>query len=270
LSDEEGSYEEIPESTKQRYAEMGEDSDHCDSFGDPNFDKLIHKGPKNGKFDENNEMIKIVDYNERVNTHFDPKSRLNYDIKKKGYITPSLGSTKGTKHFEFNANYDEEMEIPEHEDELMSYNNQLVEDAKAFIFGKHSPKHQSRNKNLEFDQNKHNFATQGNEESPVFPPKSRNTIKRLVTESDQFGSDGLDNYDNYSFLRGNHEHIRNLTSKNSNGLSNNGENKLGFAMATETSAIDCNQSQDFDEFDDILNTLDKGFKQRKTNHANKN
>ena len=41
ISDEEGSYEEIPESTKQRYQAMGEDSEQYDSFGDPNFEKLI-------------------------------------------------------------------------------------------------------------------------------------------------------------------------------------------------------------------------------------
>lgn len=33
----------------------------------------------------------------------------------------------------------------------------------------------------------------------------------------------------------------------------------------DTSAIEANQSCDYDEFDDVLNTLDRGFKQRKEN-----
>lgn len=39
-------------------------------------------------------------------------------------------------------------------------------------------------------------------------------------------------------------------------------------MATDTSAIEANQSQDYDEFDDVLNTLDKGFKQREVKKKN--
>lgn len=249
---------------------MGDDSEHYDSFGDPNFNKLVHRGPDTNKSNKNNDMIKIVDYANGVNQNFDPKSKLKFEIKKKGYITPSLGSARDTKHFEFNQNYDEEdeMEIPEHEDELMSYNNQLVEDAKAFIFGKHSPKNHSRNKNLDYEKVKQNFATQGVDESDASFGliTSQNYHRRLVTESDQFGSDGLDNYNNYSFLKGTNGHARNPTSKISNGvLSSYGESKPGFVMATDTSAIDMNQSHDYDEFDDILNTLDKGFKQRKTN-----
>lgn len=36
---------EIPESTRQRYAAMEDDSEHYDSFGDPNFHKLVNNGP---------------------------------------------------------------------------------------------------------------------------------------------------------------------------------------------------------------------------------
>lgn len=36
----------------------------------------------------------------------------------------------------------------------------------------------------------------------------------------------------------------------------------------DTSAIELNQSHDYDEFDDILNSLNKGFMQRKTKKAN--
>ena len=40
-------------------------------------------------------------------------------------------------------------------------------------------------------------------------------------------------------------------------------------MATDTSAIEANNSQDYEEFDDVLNTLDKGFKQREVKNKKK-
>lgn len=88
----------------------------------------------------------------------------------------------------------------------------------------------------------------------------------IVTQSDNFGSDGLDDYDNYSFLKGT---LPNTSSKRGFGnkastsnLSNINDGKNGWGIAMDTSAIEVNQSQDYDEFDDVLNTLDKGFKQR--------
>lgn len=38
----------------------------------------------------------------------------------------------------------------------------------------------------------------------------------------------------------------------------------------DTSAIEVNESHDSDEFDDVLNTLDKGFKQREGKNKKKN
>ena len=43
---EEGSYDDLPASTKQRYDAMGDDSYQYDSFGDPNFNKLLVNSPK--------------------------------------------------------------------------------------------------------------------------------------------------------------------------------------------------------------------------------
>lgn len=40
------------------------------------------------------------------------------------------------------------------------------------------------------------------------------------------------------------------------------DNKSGLGIMMDTSAIEANQSQDYDEFDDVLNSLTKGFRQR--------
>ena len=74
--------------------------------------------------------------------------------------------------------------VPEEDEELMSYNDQLLEDAKKFAFGKHSPRNNSRNKkNLDYDVHQ-NFATQGNDEDGSFGlAKNRRLGKRLSTET---------------------------------------------------------------------------------------
>ena len=109
----------------------------------------------------------IVDYANGLNTHFG----LNHDfnIKTKGYITPSLGSARSTKHFEFKENYEDHIEIPENEDEY--YNNQMVEDAKAFAFGLRSPHDASRNKKLDFNIPGKLLMTQGDEDDASFRQK---------------------------------------------------------------------------------------------------
>jgi hypothetical protein len=56
---------------------------------------------------------------------------------------------------------------------------------------------------------------------------------------------------------------RGFYSKISGNLSHLNDGKYGFGMPTDTSAIEAhNQSQDIEGFDDILDDLDKGFKQR--------
>ena len=96
----------------------------------------------------------------------------------------------------------------------------------------------------------------------------------LATQSDNNGSDGLEDYDNYSFLKGT---LPSTLSKRGFGnkastsnLSNINDAKSGWGMAMDTSAIEVNQSHDYDEFDDVLNTLDKGFKQREGKNKKKN
>lgn len=168
------------------------------------------------------------------------------------------------------------MEIPEYEDEIISYNNQVLENARAFLTGSQSPAKHSRNKQLEYDLPNKILMTQGNQDDTSFKyeklEKSRNGVRRIGTEEDEAQHDGLEDYDNYSFLKGtNHGHTfskRGYASRVSNSnVSNNDPNK-GFNLATDTSAIEVNQSQDYDEFDDVLNTLDKGFKQREVKRKN--
>lgn len=121
----------------------------------------------------------LVDYANGMNNHFGLKP--NFDIKVKGYITPSLGSARSPRHFEFKENYEDHIEIPENEEEY--YNNQMVEDAKAFAFGSRSPHDASRNKKLDFNIPSKILMTQGDEDDASFRQKpfdrSRNHQRRM-------------------------------------------------------------------------------------------
>lgn len=154
------SFEDEPVSTKQRYEAMGDESEQYDSFGDPNFNRLIETKEATRQLlnhKPEDDTIKIIDYANGVQAHFDQKSWKGF--KKRGYITPSLGSARN--HFEFKENYEENIEIDEKEEELITYNNQMVEDARAFVFGgKENGKH-SRNKQLEYDLPNKILMTQG-------------------------------------------------------------------------------------------------------------
>ena len=57
--------------------------------------------------------------------------------------------------------------------------------------------------------------------------------------------------------------ILKLSKTSNNNLIHIVDGKHSLKMV-DTSAIELNQSHDYDEFDDILNSLNKGFRQRKT------
>ena len=211
-------------------------------------------------------MINVVDYENGANTHV--KKISGIPTKNLGYVTPCLGSARSNKKSEHKENYNEENS--EDDDELMDTNDRLVKDALEFAFGSNSPKNHSRNKNLDYRIPSKIGHTQEEQMGDLFRKykleENRSQQKYLATQSDDQDNAILENYENYSFLKGNNGYLNSvgeIKSKISNGnlSSINNDNKNAWQVM-DTSAIEVNQSHDFDEFDDVLNSLTKNFKQR--------